>query len=323
MKFGFFRQTETESRAALTLFIFFLATISAAAGLDRYRDLVVADTEQNRATGNGVRVTYLGTNGYQFQSGRRVLLLDPYFSRVGFAAMVFGATIQPNAKRIYAAMSHLAPRADAILVTHGHIDHLFDVPPIMKMTGARLIGSRTAVQLAESAGAPANRCDFVTAGDIRKIGPWKIRIFAAIHDRVFPIGVPFPGPRKSGARLKKAADWVCGEPLAYLIEIHGQRIFIDAGGRSALLPPAKIAPVDLAILGVALPDSRVRFSEAVRRLRPRYVLPSHQDDFFHPLERGFSFGPLTDFPRVLRDDKREQLPGQLILLDYFRPWTLR
>lgn len=321
MKFGFFRQTK--SRPALALSVFFLAAMTATAGLNRYRDLVVADTGHNRAAGNGVRVTYLGTNGYQFQSGRRVLLIDPYFSRIGFAATVFGATIQPNAKRIDAAMSHLAPQADAILVTHGHIDHLFDVPRIMKMTGARLIGSRTAVQLAQSAGAPANRCDSVTAGDIREIGPWKLRIFAAAHDRVFPIGVPFPGPRKNDAPPKKAADWVCGEPLAYLIDIHGQRIFIDAGGTRALLPPAKIAPVDLAILGVALPDSRARFSEAVRRLRPRYVLPSHQDDFFHSLDRGFVFGPLTDFPRVLRDDKREQLLGQLILLDYFRPWTLR
>jgi len=31
---------------------------------------------------------------------------------------------------------------------------------------------------------------------------------------------------------------------------------------------------------VALPDSRTRFAEVVRQLRPRYILPSHQDDMF-------------------------------------------
>src|SRR2546423_1977590 len=137
------------------------------------------------------------------------------------------------------------------------------------------------------------------------------------------MGVPFPGPRKGPGPPRRASDWACGEPLAYLIEIPNKRIYIDSGGRKTFLPPADIAPVDFAILGVALPDSRARFAEVVRRLRPRYVLPSHQDDFFRPLERGFVFGPLTNFPRVLREHENEKLPGQLILLDYFRPWTLR
>ncbi len=113
------------------------------------------------------------------------------------------------------------------------------------------------------------------------------------------------------------------KPLAFLIEANGKRIYIDSGGRPDLLPPADIGPVDLAILGVALPDSRARFIEAIRRLRPRYILPSHQDNFFESLDRGFVFAPLTDFPRVLRDYKNSRSSARLILLDYFRPWTLR
>jgi hypothetical protein len=84
-----------------------------------------------------------------------------------------------------------------------------------------------------------------------------------------------------------------------------------------------VGHVDLAILGTALPDSRARFAEVVRQLQPRYTLPSHQDDFFGPLDRGFVFGKLTNFPEILRTFRREQLPGRLILLDYFQPWTLK
>jgi L-ascorbate metabolism protein UlaG (beta-lactamase superfamily) len=303
------------------LLLLFLAISSAEAGLERYRDLVVADAARKPTLRGGVRVTYLGTNGYQFETGDHALLIDPYFSRVGLGAVIFGTPIQPNGQRINEALQQLAPYPEAILVTHGHVDHLLDAPPIMKLTGARLIASRTATQLAQAAGASPAQCDAVTAGDVRRIGPWKIHVLGATHDRVFPIGVPFAGSRKEGAP-RKASDWVCGEPLAFLIEIHGKRIYLDAGGTPALLPPANIGPVDLAILGVALPDSRTRFSAAVRRLRPRYVLPSHQDDFFRPLNRGFAFGPLTDFPRVRQDFMREKLPGRLILLDYFRPWTL-
>ena len=81
--------------------------------------------------------------------------------------------------------------------------------------------------------------------------------------------------------------------------------------------------MDLAILGVALPDSRRRFAETVTALHPRYVLPSHQDDFFVPLQRGFVFGKFTSFSDIRQQEKNNQLPGRLILLDYFRPWTLR
>jgi hypothetical protein len=51
------------------------------------------------------------------------------------------------------------------------------------------------------------------------------------------------------------------------------------------------------------------------------LLPSHQDDFFRPLDRGFVFNALTDFPRVQREAKRLGVP--VVLLDYFKPWTLR
>jgi hypothetical protein len=71
-----------------------------------------------------------------------------------------------------------------------------------------------------------------------------------------------------------------------------------------------------------LPDSRERFGEAVRQLKPRYILPSHQDDMFAPMNRGFVFGKMTNFPELFRDTRKENLPGRVILLDYFKPWTL-
>jgi hypothetical protein len=58
-------------------------------------------------------------------------------------------------------------------------------------------------------------------------------------------------------------------------------------------------------------------------LRSRYILPSHQDDFVSPLSRGFVFGKLINFPQLLRTHEKEHLPGRVIILDYFRPWTLR
>ena len=297
-------------------FFFFLAlaTHVFGAAIGSYAHLVVADSPGEAH--NGVRVTYLGTNGYQFEFKGHALLVDPYFSRVPLLSIALGSRIQPNDSRINDGLRRLTPKSDAILVTHGHFDHLLDVPTVMAKTQARLVASASTVDLAKRSGASFG--DAVKPGNVRRIGPWTIHVLPAAHDRL--VGkVPFDQTGSQDGEPQRAADWICGKPLAFLIEVNGQRIYIDSGGTPAQPPPNK--HVDLAILGVALPDSRARLRAALERLQPRYVLPSHQDDFFRPLSAGFQFGWLTDFHFVQRECA-QQNRSRLILLDYFRPWTV-
>lgn len=252
------------------------------------------------------------------------MLVDPYFTQVPLGAVAFNAPIAADPELVADGLAPLPRRIDALLATHAHFDHLLDAPEIMRSTGARLVGSASAVNLVAAHGLSPLRCAAVAPGDVLRIGPWKVRVLGAAHDRLL-WRAPFPGEKTAPTPApRRPSDWVMGEPLAFLIEAAGQRIYIDSGGVSgAELPPAEAAPVDLAIVGTALNDSRSRLAPLVRALRPRYLLPSHQDDFFRPLARGFSFGPLTSFPAVLRASAAGKIPGQLILLDYYRPWTLR
>jgi L-ascorbate metabolism protein UlaG (beta-lactamase superfamily) len=303
------------------LLFLLIALNPMAAGLSRYSDFVVSDPRNRPPDRESVRITYLGTNGYQFETAGHSLLVDPYFSRISLARAGLGWPVRPNSLRIEEGLTHVSPKVDAILITHAHFDHLLDAPNIAERTGARLLGSVEAVEIAVRMGAAHDHCVAVRPDAIRTIGPWHITVFPAAHDRIPIMGVPFNGPLPAD-RPRRARDWVCGQPLAYLIRANGQSIFIDSGGTAAVLPPAVSGSIDLAILGTALPDSRARLVTAVTRLHPRYVLPSHQDNFFLPLARGFVFGPLTNFPSVRQQYEAAHLPGRLILLDYFRPWTL-
>jgi L-ascorbate metabolism protein UlaG (beta-lactamase superfamily) len=304
---------------------------TAESGLRRYHSLVVSDPPAvSRSVASltaGVRVTYLGTNGYLLEASDSAILVDPYFSRIGLAPVASNSPITPDITRIRTGMDHLPKNIDAILVTHGHFDHLLDVPEIARRTGACIIASPTSCHLSQAAGVSASNTLPVRAGDSVRRGGALVHALPTVHDRVFGV-MPFPGvravvPQKAPQR---PSDWVCGEPLAFLVEIGGKRIYVDSGGTMAALPPITAGPVDLAILGVYLPDSRKRLLPALRRLRPRFILPSHQDDFFRPLSDGFRFGPMTKFDAVLRSVERYKSdsprPTRLILLDYFAPWTL-
>lgn len=288
------------------------------AGIERFPALIRADTQPTG--GHSIRVTYLGVNGYQLEAGDHALLIDPYFTRASLSAIALQRPLQSNRKLVVEALKHVRPRVDAILVTHGHFDHLLDVPLVMQSTGARLITGKTALELATAAGAPRIRCTPAHPGRTLVIGPWTVRALPATHDRLFG-QVPYAKAR-AGGTPERPRDWVLGEPLAFLVEANGRRVYIEAGGREESLPNVGRKRIDLAILGVALPDSRKRYAAATRRLNARFVLPSHQDNFFAPYARGFAFGPLTDFAFIRRAHARQQLPGELILLDYFRPWTI-
>jgi L-ascorbate metabolism protein UlaG (beta-lactamase superfamily) len=313
------RKIGLELKTLIFLGLFALAN-PALGGLEKYSNLVKADDRSaiSAPPRSGVRITYLGTNAYLFEARDTTLLVDPYFSRQNIFRMAL--KLHPVLQtQLVADWLRDHPKIDAVLITHGHIDHLCDAPQIARETGAKLIASSTSVKLAESLGVPAKHTRTVQAGGTESVKRATIHVLPAQHDRLLG-AVPFNGPQR---RLPPQTidDWVTGDPLAFVIEIAGKRIFINSGGRPNDVISTRWSGVDLAILGVAAGDSIRAVPPAVAQLRPRYVLPSHQDNFFRPLRNGFVFLPLTDFPAVRR--AVEASSSQLILLDYFRPWTLR
>src|SRR4029450_1085827 len=175
------------------LVLLLLATC-ACGGWDQYQNLVRSDRKPTAAAPvKGVRITYLGTNGYLFESRGSTLLVDPYFSRIDLFSLMFDPSIEPVKARIATGLVHLPRHIDAVLITHGHIDHLFDAPDIAETTGARLFASPTSIYLANAVGFPRSRSMPVLAGAKRQIGAARVTGFRVVHVAGFGCGGPFPG----------------------------------------------------------------------------------------------------------------------------------
>lgn len=316
----------------ISLAISSLMTFSSCAGpsLNRYANLVRPEPPgapriiPQAAPARGVRVTYFGTNSYLLQSPQCTVLIDPYFTRVGpLWALGLGKSVESRSDRINEGFKYLPPRADLILVTHSHFDHLGDVPTVAQHTGAAVALSPTGKNLAISAGGDRRQFYALLPGKSWHSPGVRATAIDADHTQIlgndiYPGSLNEPPPRPP----KRMNEWVAGEPLAWLIEMNGQRIYVESGGVRKL-PPRSVGPVDLAIIGVPAKDSLRRFPELVRLLRPRYLLPSHQDDFTRPLSQGFRFSSLSNMEEVRRIHRERQLPGEMILLDYYRPWILQ
>lgn len=73
-----------------------------------------------------MKITWLGHSGFRIEAAGQVLLIDPW---------VTGNPVFPADRRAEAIAG-----ATAVLVTHGHGDHLSDAAPIAKETGAKVVG---------------------------------------------------------------------------------------------------------------------------------------------------------------------------------------
>src|SRR5205823_8260933 len=97
--------------------------------------------DRTRNDGSRIQLTHLGAAGWEISDGERVILLDPYLSRLRVTGQ-FGTYATPSlpgdTRRIFGPDDELVPdpaavdahigRADFILHSHSHFNHTIDMP---------------------------------------------------------------------------------------------------------------------------------------------------------------------------------------------------
>ncbi len=199
-----------------------------------------------------MKLTCLGHNCWQLDTAEHTVLLDPFLDA--------SPTAPCKAEEV---------RADCVLVSHGHFDHVGDAVSIVERTGATLLANFELVEWFKKQGVSEEQLLPMNLGGEVEL-PWgKVQMTLAHHSSSLP-------------------DGSCGgSPCGFLLQVEGKRIYFACD--TALFLDMKLigaGGLDLAVLPIGDqftmgPDASL---EAIRLLNPQQVLPCHYNTW-PPIEQ--------------------------------------
>lgn len=192
-----------------------------------------------------IHLTFLGHSGWMIQRGRFTILIDPFLEG------------NPVTKHKTSDI-----KADFIIVTHAHGDHLGDAIPIAKRTGAVIISNFEITQYCEKHGATTHGMHI---GGSHEFAFGKVKLTPAWHGSSFPDGT------------------YGGTPAGCLIMMDGKTIYHsgDTGLFMDMQLIGEMNPVDLALLPIG-DNYTMGIDDAVKAvsfLKPKMVVPMHYNTF--------------------------------------------
>lgn len=293
-----------------------------------------------------LRLQWLGVSGWILSRGRDVVVVDPFFSRPPIwrvFASLFGATFEPDERRIRAVLPTLPDSTRFVLIGHAHYDHLMDLGYYVRSAVPQptYIGSRTALNILQGWN-PAS-LDFVVADEPPQLGhPIRsghvvVTPFLSNHAPHFA-GLTLMAGEVAAPRASPpsdAWDYRLGRTLMYVVDFLDERdqvahrVFINSAASDPDVARGMSDeflsrhPVDVVILCVPGWNKVSDYPESLLdRLQPAQVALSHYDDFFQPYVNGEDptlgmrfvvFAEYEDFLEKLAERNRTRGKGPRII----------
>jgi L-ascorbate metabolism protein UlaG (beta-lactamase superfamily) len=238
-----------------------------------------------------VTLRWLGVAGFELAAGGRVILVDPYLTRISFFHQWAGK-VRPDELLIRRTL----PCCNAILISHSHYDHLMDAPVIATATGAHVYGSANTCELLRTLGVPRDSVHEVGPGSGMSVDGIAVEVHEAAHP---PLPAFRPGPL--APRLQpplSARRYRMDVTLSYRITAGGTRFLTDPGR----VPPE---PLPAEVLFLAPHMAQASIEALLGLVKPRLVIPTHWDNMWKPLREPLQpalYPPRMAFPPIGRID---------------------
>jgi len=212
-----------------------------------------------------VEVLYLGHSTFRITSTTgKVIVIDPFLTK------------NPRTPTKYKDLKALG-KVDLILVTHGHGDHITDLPELAKISGATVVGNHElAINLVSLGFLDGAKTIFMNkGGTVAPLGPGiKVHMVGAEHSS--SVDLLAIKPDTTGARHISG-----GTAVGYVLEFeNGFKIYdtgdTDVFGDMALI--SKFFKPDLALvcIGGHFTMGPEHAAYALRELiQPKQVIPTH------------------------------------------------
>ncbi|TWD81401.1 L-ascorbate metabolism protein UlaG (beta-lactamase superfamily) [Kribbella amoyensis] len=243
-------------------------------------------TEGSAVQREPVEFTWWGNHAWQIRSGGVTVLTDPWLTR--FKTGTYSPEGADDTTRIVskpAIIDKYVTTADAILVHHGHYDHLPDVPYIARRTKATVLGNETHLNLLRALRAPEDQLSQVVGGEYLPFTGFTVEVFRSLHScggARHQFAYPGTRPGAVPPKPRTIADLVEGGTLAYVITIGGLRILSLS---TAGFDPISLKDLEVDVV-LAAPGGEPGVTDRLlATLKPvRTVVATHWDDFDQPLD---------------------------------------
>lgn len=250
----------------------------------------------------GLELEWLGVSGYRMTYEGVTLFIDPYVSRVPLRALLLRQRALPDPGLLDRYID-VAGDVAGVLVGHTHFDHALDAPEIARRFHAPAYGSASLGTLMRLHGLGGLAVE-VDPYRRYELGPFVVSFTPSEHSKLI-LGrrVPYDGELTCDhLHGLFPGAYRCGQVWGIRIEVAGTS-FYHQGSANVNDAALREEPVDVFLAGVAGRSVTPRYWQRVLpRLDPRFVVPTHYDDFFKPLGSKLGF---------IRKVKLVQVPDEI------------
>jgi len=255
-----------------------------------------------KSENGGLSVRSLGVSGFEISDGTTVVLLDPTPTRPDPLKLITGP-IEAD----LALEEKWCPKANLILVNHSHFDHALDVGEIARRTGAVVVGSQNAVNLALSRGVSPEKTKVVHDGDHFVFGTFTIDVKKTRHTDILvaqPMSGVIPTERKPLWFWQYALD----DTFAYRLEANHTTLWFHPTSTFVAGELGGLTAKNLIVGVTGEKQTREKVEQLMSEAHAVRVMPTHLDNFFQPVTKGLALMPGLDLDSA-RDLFKAQNPS--------------